>query len=157
MPLTLWRGDQLLGTIHLRASSTPRRIDGVLLPADSGARLTSVWQSHLFIPGHVDAVLQTPLEPDIVEERRKRPLIGDSGPMALQRLEPGESLGVPPSEQLQVRGRGDGEPRIVSITLQEHRPIPTHPDPELATFPSAAVVSGSVWLIWAATDKRPAT
>ena len=157
MPLTLWRGDELLGTIHLRASSTPTRIEGALLPRDSQVRLTSVWQSHLFIPGHIDAVMQTPLEADIVEERFKRPLDKGESSRALRRLEPDESLGVPPSEQLHVRGRGENEPPLVSITLQEHRPLPSHPDPELATFPPSALVAGSVWLIWAAADKRGAT
>jgi hypothetical protein len=157
MPLTLWRGDELLGTIHLRASSTPTKIEGVLLPADSQVRLASVWQSHRFIPGHIDVVMQTPLEPDIVEERFKRPLAKKTGPVALRALEPGESLGVPSSEQMQLRGRNDEEPRIVNITLQEHRPSPARPDPELATLPPSALVSGSVWLIWASADTRPAT
>src|SRR4051812_9454327 len=105
MPLTLWRGDELLGTIHPRASSTPAKIEGVLLPAGPGVELTSLWQSHHFIPGYIDAVMQTPLPPDIVEDRFKRPLTKEAEAGPLRRVEPGEPLGVPPAEQLRVLGR----------------------------------------------------
>ena len=46
---------------------------------------------------------------------------------------------------------------LISITIQEHRPVLTHADPELATLPPDALVSGSVWLVWALADPRVVT
>lgn len=148
MTLTLWRGDQLLGTIHLRASSTEKQIEGVVVPAP-GASLSGIWQSHLFIPGHIDAVTQHPMEPDIVEDRYRRPPPKGSGPVELELVPPGQPRGVPLAEQLQVRGPDGERLQTPSISLQEHRPMPGHPDPEMATLPRAAIVDGNVWLIWA--------
>ena len=131
-------------------------IEGVLLLAAPDVRLSGISQNHFSVPGMFNVVVQSPVEVDIAGET-----VAPSGThtrsTAIRPLRPANSLGVPPSERLEVRGRGKDEDPIVSITLQEHRPILSRPDPELATFPAGALVSGSLWFIWAFTDPRPAT
>ena len=35
-----------------------------------------------------------------------------------------------------------------NLMLLEHRPHPKLPDREIATLPAAALITGSVWLVW---------
>src|SRR4051812_27407223 len=99
MPMTLWQGDRLLGALHIRASSNAKQLEAVLLRADPHVPLMGVSQHFFPIPGST-AVLQDPLEPDIVDQRGKHPLRRDSGPVPLMLLPNGQPSGVDRARQL---------------------------------------------------------
>jgi hypothetical protein len=153
MTLTLWRGERLLGEIHPRRASTAERIDGVLLPAVGAAPLVGEWQVRVALPGR-DVVWQQPLAPMLAAERSEPFGPRDPGPVALTPVPPEEMAGVEPSRRLLVRDASGEALGCRQVAVQAFRPLPD--DPELALLPPAALVAGSVWLVWAAIEPAPA-
>ena len=148
MPLTLWRGDQLLGHLHLRSSSTAAQIEGVLLRHPNAPPPASVQQVCVSLHG-IDVVHHLPWDADIVAERGRLPRTPPAHPaqVTLRPVPLDAPLGVPAVERLTLR---DEERRPVALThllALEHKPLPANPDPELATFPPEAYVDGSVWFV----------
>jgi hypothetical protein len=154
MPISLWQGDRLLGALHIRPSSSAKKLEAVLIPNADALPLSGVWQHEDFIPGST-AILQDIAEPDIVEERHKKPIHEDSGPVHLTLIPPGEPRGVPREQQLYLRTDDGTTINTRNLTLLEHRPHPKHPDPEIATLPASALITGSVWLVWASPGLPP--
>ncbi len=152
MTLTLWRGDHLLGAIHLRVSSAAERLEGVLLPAATAAPLPSLSQVRIQLPG-VDAVMQFPYAPGIADERHTRRRAPRSQNwVVLTPVPPAEKLGVPVEVQLRICA-DDGATLSFDVDFRlEHRPAAGSPNPELASFPTTAFRDGSIWLVWAHTN-----
>jgi hypothetical protein len=170
MSLSLWRGDQLLGTLRKRASSPleqrprpgqPPSLSAVLIPAVEASALSGVWQVHIEI-GTFSAVEQFPVEPDIVAERYRHVATqqSNSGPLKLQPMSRAEAAGVPREVHLTVRD-ADGTaflPR--QISLSEVRYEPALYEVALREVPSEALVNGSVWCVFvsfASELEAPAT
>jgi hypothetical protein len=154
MAWTLWRGDDLLGTLHersvplLEARQGARHVNAVLVAVPARLPLPSVRQ-HVMEWAGSRTVTEHVQEPDVAG--RRRPEAHPSGlAVGVWAVEPGSASqppGVPPDRQLRVR---DGAGRVVPtryVGLLEHRPDPAHLPPELATFPEGALVRGSVWLV----------
>jgi hypothetical protein len=157
VPLTLWRGEQLLGEIHLRTPLAAGTLDGVLLPAAGPPRLASLWQVRV-PPPFGEVVMEHPLEPDVVAERGRRDQRATPGPVALTPVGPDEAAGLPPERQLQVRDDAGAALPVTLVMLLEHRPDRAAPSRELAALPPRALVGGSVWLVTARVDAdAPAT
>lgn len=159
MTLTLWRGDQVLGELRMRAASPherppradkPPTLSAVLIPVDS-ADLHGVWQVVLPLPG-LPLVRQYPVEPDIVAERERRFATRQEnpGPVALKPMSPDEARGVPPAVQLTVRDAVGHVYLPSQIRLEEVRYEPAHYDIALREIPAEALINGSVWCAFVA-------
>lgn len=170
MPLTLWRGDQLLGALVARprsryalppARNKPPQLSAFLVPAPDAAALDGIWQIAM-PPGFGIGVQQHAVEPDIVAERERRAAtrVSSTGPMPLQRMSPEAAAGVSPDVQLTVR-TDDGAvylPR--QIRLQEVRYEPSLFDEALREVPRETLIDGSVWYVligFASDADAPAT
>jgi hypothetical protein len=169
MPLTLWRGDQLLGELLERAPNLgvqPRRRDkppplSAVLLAAPGAQLSGVWQVHVAIPGFA-AVHQYPVDPDIVAERARRYATRSvhPGSVALQPVSPEEAKGVPREAQLTVRD-AEGQAYLpLQVQLEEVRYELAQYETVLREIPAEALINGSVWcvfVVFASELDAPAT
>lgn len=156
MPLTLWRGDQLLGELRTRAPDPhepPRRPDrpqtlSAILVAAPNAQPMGVWQVHLPVPGS-SSIHQYPVEPDIVAERSRhgpgREM--NTGHVVLQPMSPEEAKGVPRDIQLTVQDAGGRMHLPLQIRLQELQYEPEHYEIALREVPAEALMDGSIW--WA--------
>jgi hypothetical protein len=146
--LSLWRGDRLVGRIHLRFALTDEELHGVVIPMSDTSLLESMWQHVVGIfPGK--PVYQQPLPRDVVAERHREPDTGPSQSITLIEEGSRPKPGVPRDEQFLIYEEWRGFLPTKSLSITEHVPIPGAPDPELATFPPGAVVRGSVWSIFA--------
>jgi hypothetical protein len=164
---TLWRGDDLLGTLHERsgpqlpqaARDDHHHVNAVLVPDPVRLPLPSVRQ-HIVDWGDGQTVMERLQTPDGTADRRR-----DGGPSRpadeFWVIPPGPASpppGVPSARQLRVR---DEAGRVVPtryVSVLEHRPDPAHLPPELASFPKGAFLSGSVWLVAFMQDSdAPAT
>ena len=162
MTWTLWRGADLLGTVHPRSvpraiedRNHRRHVDAVLVPDPAFLPLQSVYQ-HVMQLGGKRIVQQHAREPHVTRVPRHR----DSSPRRAIGVWPVSGAqplpeSVPSSQELQIR---DAEDRVVparSIGIVEHRPHPDHPPTELATLPEGAFVRGSIWLVHFSEDLGP--
>ena len=160
MALTLWCGNQLLGTLHKRPPSPfePDRRDkspslsAVLVPAP-GAQPIGVSQVHTVIAGFT-AVHQYPVEPDIVAERARRTAARPRKPAhaVLHPMSPEEARGVPRDVQLTVRDAKDRVYLPRQITLEEVRYEPAQYAIPLREVPADALINGSVWCVFVVFD-----
>jgi hypothetical protein len=157
MTLTLWRGDQMLGTLIARAPSAldrppsrdkPPTLSAFLIPASDAGALDGVWQ--LVFPAKAGiGVQQRALEPDIVAERMQRAAtrVTNPGPISLAPMSPEAVAGVSREVQLTVRA-ADGTVHLPQqIRLEEVRYEPSHYEAALREVPRDALIEGSVW--WA--------
>jgi hypothetical protein len=148
-PLSLWRGDRLIGAIHLRLTPADEDLQGVVIPLSDTSLLESVWQYAVDIfPGK--PVYQQPFPRDVVADRgRRTPDVGSGHSTSALEEVTTVDPGVSRDKQFFVFDQHRGFVPTKSLSIIEHVPMPDAPDPEIATFPPGAVVRGSVWLIWA--------
>jgi len=169
MPLTLWRGDQLLGELRTRAPDPhepPRRPDrpqtlSAILVAAPHAQPMGVWQVQLPLPGS-SSIHQYPVEPDIVAERSRHGPGREvnTGHVVLQPMSPEEAKGVPRDVQLTVQDAGGRVHLPLQIRLQELRYEPEHDEIALREVPAEALMDGSIWwaiVVFASEIDMPAT
>jgi len=163
MPLTLWRGDQLLGELNPRDAyvdpeQAPYEHDAfaaILIPTDDARDLGGMWQIAM-PPEFGVGVQQRQVEVDVVAERAERMQssarrrVGqeaDHGFVALEPMSAEAIAGVPPDVQLTVRTT-DGK---VFLPRQIHVQQMCFGPPETAVIPRgvpfAAVIDGSVWYV----------
>ncbi|HET6679559.1 MAG TPA: hypothetical protein VFG84_00030 [Gemmatimonadaceae bacterium] len=155
MSTTLWRGNQLLGTLHLRASSGPQQLQAVLIPSSADVSLASF--SQVGVPGPwSELTVELPVKPHSVEERGRTPIRSgyQSAPLIKAAI---DDVNVPAYRRLHLRDEDGADLDIQSISLLEHRLHPEHQDPEVATLPAEAIASGSVWLVFAWPGEARAT
>ena len=156
MTLTLWRGEELLGELRLRApspsecphaSGKPPSVSAFLIPAANRADLEGVWQIHFPIPGL--GVQQYPVEPDIVADRHRRASTRKTnpGPEALTPMSPEEVKGVPRERQLTVRDAAGQSFLPLQVHLEEVRYEPEYYEVVLRDAPAEVLVDGSVWWV----------
>jgi hypothetical protein len=160
MTWTLWRGDDLLGTVHERlvpeareTRNGRRQINAVLVPDAARLPLPSETQRVVELGGS-HRVSEHIREPHVSGARRAPGQaigvwVASSDPASLQ-------PDVPPERRLRLL---DESGRVVptrSIGILEHRPHPEHPPSE--RLPDGALVGGSVWLVHFTEDiSAPAT
>ena len=156
MTWKLYRGDDLLGTLHERsvlnlAQQTRqggRHVNAVLVPDPMRLPLPSVRQNVVEWGGS-RTVMEHIQEPDIAANRPRE--TGPSEPAyGVWVVPPSPTApppGVPADRRLQVRDEAGHVVPTRYVTVREHRPDPAHLPPELATFPKDALVGESVWLV----------
>ena len=172
MPLTLWRGSQLLGELrmHSPAISLPDRRprqfharSAFLIPAE-GVALEGVQQMRISVLNET-RVFQDPIEPSVSSKEGAPDLRRDNRPIAaLEPMTPEEALGVPYAAQLRLVGDEDEELETRALWLHESRYDPDvfslfqHgiPGESMERIPTEAYVRGSVWTVTFAFDP-PAT
>jgi hypothetical protein len=154
MTWSLWRGEDLLGTLHERSVPIQERrqggrhVNAVLVPLPACLPLPSVYQHAVEWAG-TRIVREHVREPDVIG--RRKPEANDGvlsvGVWTVDASSNSPPPGVPAERQLSVR---DGAGRVVptrSVGLLESRRDPAHLPPETAMFPEGAFVRGSVWLV----------
>lgn len=166
MSWTLWRGADLLGTVHKRSVPDPvqerknrREVNAVLVPDPACLPLQSVSQ-HVVEWAGSQIVREHVRQPHVTRPHH-RVDSASGGALGVWLVSGGPAStppSVPPARQLCIR---DQDGRILptrSIGLLEHRPHPAHPPSELDTIPEGAFVGGSVWLVHFTQDlNTPAT
>ena len=152
MVWTLWRGEELLGTVHPRSvpdavdeRDNRRTVNAVLVPEPAALPLPSVRQ-HRAGEGVVREHVR---EPHVTSIRQR---VGSTSGRAIgvwpvSREPASPAPGVPPERQLCIRDENGRLMPTRSIGLLEHRPHPAHPPSELAALPDGAFIGGSVWLV----------
>jgi hypothetical protein len=160
MPLTLWRGHVLLGTLQIRDTrpwSPPRGgcfVSALLLQNEqAGASLTSLIQTRVdLFPGR--PVMQHATKPLVAGERHPS-TPGIAVGVWPARPASADGAGAPsvaPERQLSVR---DDEGRVISasyITLREFRPLPGTEAEVMLGYPAEALRDGRVWLVSAGLE-----
>lgn len=148
--ISLWRGERLLGAIHLRRPRTNDFITGVLIPSADAGALESLRQTRVhMLPG--EPVLQQAVQPIIMGERPSKADSEESadGWVAFP-VTQGEAQRVPgvePDAQLSIREEwGDILPLDV-ISLTEVRLVPGEELRTISDFPEEVVRNGSVWMV----------
>ncbi|WP_310568906.1 hypothetical protein [Gemmatimonas sp.] len=158
MTLTLWRGNQQLGELRVRASSAEERppsrsrppsLFAFLVPAPEGAALDGVWQT-VWPREFGIGVQQSAVEVDIVAEREQRGAtrVTNPGPVALEPMSPEAVAGVPWERQLTVRAADGTSYLPAQIQLGEVRYEPALYEAALREVPREALVDGSVWFVF---------
>ena len=156
MTWTLWRGTDLLGSVHERAfpqavtedDDGRRHVNAVLVPNPVVLPLPSVNQ-YVRRWAATEVVSEYVREPHVtrLDRRGDAPSGGTLGvwPVSSDAGSPPSSLA--PERKLVLR---DDSGRVVptrSIGVLEHRPCPEHLPTELSTLPEGAFIGGSVWLV----------
>jgi hypothetical protein len=172
MPLTLWRGSQLLGELrmHSPVASLPDRRprqfhtrSAFLIPAE-GVALEGVQQMRVPILDET-RVFQDPIEPSVSSKEDALDLRRDNRPVAaLEAMTPEEALGIPYAAQLRLVGDAGEEVETRALWLHESRYDPEvfsriqHgvPGESMDPIPTEAYVRGSVWTVTFVFDP-PAT
>jgi hypothetical protein len=156
MTWTLWRGRDLLGTVHERSLSQAvaedgdgrRQVNAVLVPDPTFLPLPSVNQYVRQLRGS-EVVSEAVREPHVARLNRRAG--ASSGrtvgvwPVSSGPASPPSAL--PTDRQLVLRDDGGRIVPTRSIGVLEHRPDPNHLPPELGALPDGAFVGGRVWLV----------
>lgn len=159
MPLTLWRGPQLCGALHVREPSgrespakpgQPPQLSALLLPVDGLQGLSGVMQTiATIVPGR--PVFQHALRPDVVSERatRAKESASQSGSEPLLPLTPEQARGVPVEQQFTLRSSA-GEtvlPRLISVQEIRLDDVASGSGRE-EELPPGAQHHGSIWSVF---------
>jgi hypothetical protein len=147
MALTLWRGAQLLGDIHVRSIDRGHTLNGVLLPAEGHPPLAIDWQAHIPLPsGPIVRRLHVPPF-DGIDTSPSSPSVAAATSVMLAPESESNVAEIPLAEQFRIEQ--DGAPLSVGlVSLFEFRlghAVPQPPEVEL--LPDDAVHEGSVWLV----------
>lgn len=168
MPLTLWRGSEILGELRMHsgtASTRDRRArqfhtrTAFLIPS-AGVELEGVQQVHIPVLDET-RVFQNPIEPSVSSQDDALNLSRESRRFAaLEPMSPEEALGVPYAAQLRLVGDGGEELETHALWLHESRYDPQIfsliqngiPGESMEPIPTEAYVGGSVWTLAFAFD-----
>src|SRR5688572_11554651 len=163
MPLTLWRGSQLLGELrmHSPAASLPDRHprqfhtrSAFLIPAE-GVRLEGIQQVCIPVLGET-RVFQDPIGPSVSSKEDAPDLRRGNRPVtALEPMTPEEALGAPTAARLRIVGDEGEELETPALWLHESRYDPDvfaliqHgiPGESMEPIPAEVYVRGSVWAV----------
>jgi hypothetical protein len=147
IPYTLWRGERVLGAIHLVEPLTLARLVGVLVPAVPTGELESLMQTR-------PPILPTrPIFQRALAPVRRDPHDGppsNPGPIALTPLTDEEVRGVPRAQQLVLRDAHDAalDPYVLTLRAFECPAAPR--PPQWAALPPGVIVDGWLWHVVAA-------
>lgn len=168
MPITLWRGAQLLGELRMDSPATssagerPRqfhRQSAFLIPAE-GAALEGIQQGRISFLNKT-WVFQDPIEPSISSREDTPALPRKNRPFTeLEPMPPDKAGGVPLAAQLRLVGDDGEELDTRAIWLHESRYDPDIfsliqngiPGVPMEPIPAEAYVAGSVWTVMFAFD-----
>jgi hypothetical protein len=151
MPLTLWRGEQLLGKLlesgvlggeRTRSDERPLSLMALLIPSSDGPEYDGgVWQIHR--PTGELGVQQILIEPDVVANRS-----GRTGSGALELLPPERNMVKTPRElQLTVRNEKGQVFLPQQIQLEKRRYESARAEIALGETPPESIVDGCIWLV----------
>jgi hypothetical protein len=156
MTLTLWRGTDLLGTVHERSmpqavaedGNGRRHVNAVLVPNPAFLPLPSVNQYVRQWAGS-EVVSEDVREPHVTRLNRRAgaPSGGKLGVWPVSSDPGSRPSSLPAERQLVLRDDSGRVVRTRSIGVLEHRPHPEHLPTELSTLPEGAFIGGSVWLV----------
>jgi hypothetical protein len=154
-PLTLWRGEQLLGRLLPRTQAEvdsrpdrPPTLSAFLVLSADAPKLEGVWQVHPFFGMGVQ---QDPIEAEIVGVRDRRPSKYPSSG-ALEPATPEQIAGVSREVQLTIRNEAGQIWMPRQISLREFRYNPEDLERARRDVPAEALINGSIWLVFAGFD-----